>query len=151
MTQISRKKTSRPLLTGLLTLLIIALSWSAGEALVLPYWPEGDRILGVVGWTLATFGGCWVAQARAWGTRYPYPAERVALAALLLALAGDLAARWLGRDPGFNLASATLHLVLAPLALLIVARRTVRLRRTGHETLSQRAYYFGEAVLKERE
>jgi hypothetical protein len=136
-------------------MLIIAIGWAAGEAAVLPYWPQGERVLGTVGWVVAVFAGCSVAQAKARGIRFSYPAERVALAAMGLAAAGELAAAGIGWGSGPDWADSLLRAGLAVLAMAAavrVAGMAVKARRTSrYEAYAQRTYYIGEALLKERE
>lgn len=142
------RKPGQAVRLGTAVMLIIALFWSLGEALILPLWPAGSGVMGVAGWAVAVFVGCRVAQTKAAGERFPWVGERVALAGFLLALVGEGVRWWQG---GEELAwtSVTLRLVVFGLAVGFALRGPRGTR--GHGTYRQRAHHFGEALLEKRE
>lgn len=136
-------------LAGVLTAVIIAIFWAVGEALILPHWPGSSGFLGSLGWAVAVYVGCRVAQVRTGQARFPYAAERVAVLLFALAAAGE-GVTWLGRGAtALSWTSLAVRLCLGFLALTLATRRAGRKGRD--ETYRQRAHHFGKAVFEERE
>lgn len=134
---------------GVATIVIIALFWALGEALILPYWPEAAELLGALGWATAIFVGCRIAHVKAVRARFPYVPERVAVAGLILAVAGE-GIEWLSRgEAALAWPPLLLRLFLGLMALTLATKGAGRTRK--NETYRQRANHFGKALLEERE
>lgn len=119
----------REIRRGLCITVIIALLWSFGSALIIPYWPRGAVWLGLTGWYIAVYRGCRATYRRTAHSRLSYAAERVAAGAIALSLCGELLGLLFDLPRPAGWWQAPLRLVLAVIALTMAVNSDRTRRR----------------------
>jgi hypothetical protein len=132
---------------GVATVIIIAILWAVGGAVAIMLWPGCAKALGLAGWGVAVFAGCRIVQGKAHALRRPLLVERVALAALLAAVAGEGLRRLLFVADDFQWWRVGLRLLVWVCAVTLATKGGVK----GHEAYRQCAHHFGKTLLEERE